>query len=248
MVGLIGRNGTGKTTLLRTLLGFLTPHEGEVRASCTTGYVPQQSQIAFPFTTRQVTAMGRARHVGLFGSLSRADWRAVDAALERTGLAPLASMSFFELSGGERQLALIARSLASGCGALVLDEPFSDLDLDNQARTLGILRDLAAHQGMAVLYSTHQPDHLFAGSSATLALSSGGGHALGPTGALLTDAFLSEVYRTDVRIVDVERPAATTRHAAAHFGNGSPCPLQTLTPPASARGQRNGAPHEDAKP
>jgi iron complex transport system ATP-binding protein len=110
VVGVLVRNGSGKTTLMRTLLGLLKPDEGSVRAVAATGYVPQVSQLALPFRVRDVVAMGRARHVRLFGGLALADVRAVEMALEEVGITDLAERSFLELSGGERQLVLIARA------------------------------------------------------------------------------------------------------------------------------------------
>lgn len=225
VVGLLGRNGTGKTTLIRTMLGLIEPHEGVVKAESKAGYVPQRSQIAFPFTVRQVVNMGRVGRIRLFSGLSAADRLAVDVAMDRVGVSPLAERSFHELSGGERQLALIARAIAAECGVILLDEPFSGLDLDNQVQTLKLLYGLAQESGLGVLFSTHQPDHLLAGSCTALALMHGGSPVSGPSGELLTDRLLSQIYQTDVRIVEVQRPNVTTLHAAPHFGAyGTPPP------------------------
>ena len=170
VVGVLGRNASGKTTLLRTLLGLLKPDEGHVRTVTATGYVPQSTQLALPFAVRDVVAMGRARHVRLFGGLAAADVEAVAMTLDNVGIADLAERSFLELSGGEQQLVLIARALASDCEALILDEPFAGLDLDNQRRTLSLLRSLARRHDLGIIFSAHHPDHVFAVADAVVGL------------------------------------------------------------------------------
>jgi iron complex transport system ATP-binding protein len=217
MVGLMGRNGTGKTTLIRTLLGLVQPHEGRITAPANIGYVPQNSQITFPFTVRQIIAMGRARHVKLFSSLSSSDHSAIDSAITQVGIHSLSHRSFHELSGGERQLTLIARAIASDCKFIILDEPFSGLDLDNQAHTLSLLCTLASDSGIGVLFSTHQPDHLFAGPCDALVIQEQKECILGPAQDILTEPLLSQVYQTDVKVIEVNRTATTTRHAVPNF-------------------------------
>lgn len=213
VVGVLGRNGSGKTTLLRTLLGLLTPLEGHVRTAVVPGYVPQSTQLALPFTVWDVVAMGRARHVRLFGSLTPMDLEAVERALAHVGLTALAERSFFSLSGGERQLVLIARALASGCEALLLDEPFAALDLDNQCRTLRSLRTLARDQHLGILFSTHNPDHVFAIADTVLVLRRGEAPIYGPVAQVLTAAFLSQLYGVPVEVVELSHATHTGRHA-----------------------------------
>jgi iron complex transport system ATP-binding protein len=215
MIGLLGRNGSGKTTLVRTLAGLLRPHEGRVSLSTPIGYVPQRSQITFPFTARDVVAMGRVRHVRWLSGLTAIDRRAVDEAMDRVGVSHLAHRSFLQLSGGERQLVLIARTMSSDCGALLLDEPFAGLDLDNQSRTLTLLRELACEPGLGVLFSAHQPDHLFAAAQSALILQRGEPALFGPCAEILNAPRLTQVYGVDVRVIDVARGDTTTRHAVA---------------------------------
>lgn len=213
VVGVLGRNGSGKTTLLRTLLGLLRPDEGHVRTVATTGYVPQTTQLALPFAVRDVVGMGRARHVRLFGGLAPADVRAVDMALDQVGIAALAERSFLELSGGERQLVLIARALAADCEALILDEPFAALDLDNQRRTLALLGSLARRHDLSIVFSAHHPDHVFAVADAVVILTRGEVPVCGPVDAVLTAKRLSHTYGVPVEILAMPQAGSTRRYA-----------------------------------
>ncbi len=217
VVGLIGRNGSGKTTMLRTLLGLIKPHEGSVSTLGPVGHVPQSSEINFPFAVRDIVSMGRARHVRLFAGMAKADRRAIDEAMERVGIAQLADRSFLELSGGERQLVLIARAVATGCGTLVLDEPFGGLDLENQSETLSLIRRLARDDGVGVIFSAHQPDHLFAAAEQAIVLRRDAPPLQGPLAETLTAGVLTEVYGVDVRVIDVTHESRIGRHAIAEL-------------------------------
>jgi iron complex transport system ATP-binding protein len=213
VLGVLGRNGSGKTTLLRTLLGLLKPDAGHVRAVPATGYVPQLTQLALPFAVRDVVAMGRVRHVRLFGGLAPADVRAVDRALDNIGIADLAERSFLELSGGERQLVLIARALASECEALLLDEPFASLDLDNQRRTLSLLASLACRNELGIVFASHHPDHVFAIADAVVVLTRGEVPVCGPVGQVLTAEMLSHTYGVPVEVLEIPQSGSRRRHA-----------------------------------
>jgi iron complex transport system ATP-binding protein len=213
IVGVLGRNGSGKTTLLRTLLGLLRPDAGHVRTVATTGYVPQTTQLALPFAVWDVVAMGRARHVRLFGGLAAADVRAVNMALDHVGIVELAQRSFLELSGGERQLVLIARALAAECEALILDEPFASLDLDNQRRTLALLGSLARRRALSIVFSAHHPDHVFAVADAVIILTRGEVPVCGPVDIVLTAKRLSHIYGVPVEILEMPQSGSTRRYA-----------------------------------
>ena len=213
VVGVLGRNGSGKTTLLRTLLGLLKPDEGNVRAPAATGYVPQLTQLALPFAVRDVVAIGRVRHVRLFGGLTPADVRAVDTTLANVGIADLAERSFLELSGGERQLVLIARALASDCEALILDEPFASLDLDNQRRTLSLLGSLARRNDLGIVFSSHHPDHVFAVADAVVVLTHGEVPVCGPVDQVLTAGMLSQTYGVPVEVLEIRQSGFRRQHA-----------------------------------
>jgi manganese/iron transport system ATP-binding protein len=164
LVGLIGPNGAGKTTLLRAVLGLLPLAAGAItvagrpphEARGGIGYVPQRHEFAwdFPISVQQAVLTGRTRAIGLLRRAGRADRQAVGDALDRLGLTPLARRPIGELSGGQRQRVLVARALALRPDLLLLDEPFTGLDVPTQELLTALLRELR-DEGKAVLMTTH---------------------------------------------------------------------------------------------
>jgi len=153
-VGLIGPNGAGKTTLLRTVLGLLKPESGTVETSAgRPGYVPQKHEFTwdFPITVQGAVLNARARWLR---GPNRADRDAAAEALDRVGLAGLAKRPVGELSGGQRQRVLVARALARRPALLLLDEPFTGVDVPTQELLTGLLAGLA-DDGTAILMTTH---------------------------------------------------------------------------------------------
>ena len=138
-VAILGPNGRGKTTALRAMLGFQKLASGRRFAPAIVGYVPQYASSNQSYGVIEVVVMGRAAGLGLFGQPGPEDFAAAQAALEQVGAGRFAKERFDRLSGGERQLVLMARALATGSDALVLDEPGSALDLHNQQRLLALL-------------------------------------------------------------------------------------------------------------
>lgn len=214
VTAVLGPNGRGKTTLVRCAAGLLTPQEGEIERGGDVGFVAQARSGAFAYRAFDMVVMGRARHVRLFASPRRSDRRAALEAMERVGIAHVRDRAFPTLSGGEQQLVLIARALASECPILALDEPSTGLDLHNQAQILSLLRTLAA-AGMTVLLTTHHPDHAMFLADHVVLLMGTDDTLTGPAKELLTDRNLSALYDVDVRTItyrhedDVRRAVVT---------------------------------------
>jgi iron complex transport system ATP-binding protein len=201
VTAVLGPNGHGKTTLVRCAARLLNPQEGMVSSTGPVGFVPQGRAGAFAYRVLDMVLMGRARQVHVFGTPSRRDRAVALDAMDRVGVTHLIDRQYPTLSGGEQQLVLIARAVASECPVLALDEPATGLDLHNQARILSLLRDLVA-DGLTVLFSTHHPDHaLFLADSVVLMM---GADDVRTGGArlLLTDDVLSTLYGIEVRTVD----------------------------------------------
>ncbi|MCE1169957.1 MAG: ABC transporter ATP-binding protein [Azovibrio sp.] len=206
VVSLLGSNGAGKSTLLRLLLGLLQPARGELlrdgkpleqwprrQLARQLAYVPQIHSTPFPYTVTEVVLLGRLPAGSLFRSPSREDREIAAAALEQVGIPHLAERPYTEISGGERQLALIARALAQGARLLIMDEPATGLDYGHQLRLLERLGQLAA-AGYGVLMSTHHPEHALLASTRVLLLENGRIRAAGPPEQVLNPANLQALY------------------------------------------------------
>ena len=211
---LLGPNGSGKTTLLRTLLGLLPPRSGTVALEGRTlaawadgqrarriAYVPQSSASYFEFSALEMVEMGRAAHRRTFEPPRSADRAMAERSLARLGIGHLADEPVQRLSGGERQLVLVARALATEATYLLLDEPTAHLDFGNQARVLEELARLAA-AGHGVLFSTHAPDHAFAVGHEAWLMRDGHLLAAGPVAEAMTAARLTELYGRPVDVIE----------------------------------------------
>ena len=222
---LLGPNGSGKTTLFKTLLGLLPPQGGQVlidgmdlqqrkrsEIARRVSYVPQAHAAFFPFTVREVVLMGRTAHLAIFSSPSRHDREIAQTAIERMRLAHLADSIYTRISGGERQLALIARALAQDARIIVMDEPTANLDFGNQVRVMEHIQAVT-RTGMGVLLSTHDPDQAFICADRVAMLHEGRLVHVGPPGEAITSGSLRELYGVDVVVTQVELGAGTLRSA-----------------------------------
>ena len=199
ITAILGPNGRGKTTLLKCILGLLTPSEGRLAVDGITGYVPQNLQSPFPYKTFDIVLMGRARHIGFFRHPTRADHDAAHDAMARLSILDLADRPFDRLSAGQQQLALIARALASRCDLLVLDEPASALDFKNQAKVLQALARLSGESGLTVVFTTHAPQHAVSIAHTALLMFGAAAYRHGPVDTTVTDETLEALYGIPVR-------------------------------------------------
>lgn len=203
---LLGPNGAGKTTLFRTLLGLIPAIAGRVRLSGrdlaslsrieiarAAAFVPQSLHAPFAFTARDVVLMARTARLAPFARPSDADRDAAQAALDRMGIGHLAVRPVTELSGGQRQMVLIARALAQDTPLIVLDEPAASLDWGNRHRLMDRLEHLAA-DGLGLILSTHEPDHAARLASRVLTIDAEGGTWTGPAALALQPERLARLY------------------------------------------------------
>jgi iron complex transport system ATP-binding protein len=204
--GLFGPNGCGKTTLFRCCLGLLRGRaetlavEGHdigslppAQRARLMAYVPQEHKPPFPLLVRDVVMLGRTPYLGLLGRPAPADWRIVHETLERVGLAGLAARPYDRLSGGQRQLVLIARAVAQRTPVILLDEPASGLDFHNQVRIWGVLRSLA-ESGASVLCCSHDPNHVAWFCDRAVVMKDGSIVAEGTPSEALSAATLDRLY------------------------------------------------------
>lgn len=211
LYALMGGNGSGKTTVLRCLAGLLSGFSGAItlegtsirelgRNACARmmSIVPQEHTVIFPYLVRNMVLMGRAPHIGTFDQPGRADREIAEKAMEAVGILHLADKLYSKISGGERQLVLIARALAQETPVMILDEPTSHLDFRNQALIFTILRNLVRERGLLVITAIHDPNHALHFSDEVLILHEGRILMSGPPEAVITRETIARVYQVEV--------------------------------------------------
>jgi iron complex transport system ATP-binding protein len=213
VLALLGPNGSGKTTLLKTLLGLLPPKGGALalddrplaalsiaERARALGYVPQAHAGTFAFPVFTVVLMGRTAHGSVFAAPSAHDREIAMAMLERLGVAKLADRPYTQISGGERQLVLIARALAQEPRYVILDEPTASLDFGNQGKVMVEIRRLAA-EGLGVLFTTHDPNQALRYADHVLMIRDGRAIAAGRAAELLVPERLEELYGVGIETI-----------------------------------------------
>lgn len=215
LMTILGPNACGKTTLLKCIDGLLKLEQGRisingkdlrklsrVEIARTVGFVPQFHQPTFAFSVLDVVLVGRAPHIEFFGSPDEQDIAIARHALEVMGISYLADEPYTQLSGGERQMVLLARILAQQPSLLLLDEPTSHLDFGNQIRFLNTLQKLAKN-GLPIIMTSHFPDHAFLSDKVAL-MKDGVLIEMGTPDEVITEQNLEKVYNVKVKVITAE--------------------------------------------
>ncbi len=208
LLGIVGPNGSGKTTILKAILGILKPRQGQVikyngkkNGRFRLGYVPQRGQLdeIFPFTVAEVVMMARYHQIGALGRPRPIDRAKTQEALEHLGIADLKDTLYADLSGGQKQRTLIARALAAEPDILILDEPTEGLDLNSQLSIMELIKHFHDdHQLTVVLVSHHL--NVVANYVRRIALLDQNCFQIGATAEVLTEANLQQLYDVPIRI------------------------------------------------
>lgn len=210
---LLGPNGVGKTTLFRSMLGFITPESGTVmidgedihkwnnrKLARTVAYVPQAHTPPFAYSVLDVVIMGRNSHFSSFSIPSEQDKNIACEALNGLGILHLKDRVYTQISGGERQMVLIARALAQQASFFIMDEPTANLDFGNQVKLLRQIKELKKH-GLGVIMSTHLPDQAFSCATKVALMMRNGTITSGTPEDVITEENLLKVYSANIIII-----------------------------------------------
>lgn len=224
VLAILGPNGAGKTTLLRCIMGFLKWNAGNSMIDGVDiqklsyrelwqkiSYVPQARSTATVFTALEMVLLGRASKLNIFGKPGEKDIDKAIAIMKRLNIARLCDKKCSEISGGELQMVLIARALASEPKILILDEPESNLDFKNQLVVLQTISELAA-DGMACIFNTHYPAHALQRANKSLILSNDGSFIFGNTTEVLTENNIEKAFGVKAYIGEFETKNAIIKN------------------------------------
>lgn len=208
----LGKNGVGKTTLLRCMLNELNAYQGEIKLNGKdikqynekelakiVAYVPQSIECTFDYTVYDYVLMGTASSISLFSSPGKKEKELVDIALSKLEIENLKDRKFNELSGGEKQKVSIARAIVNNPSVILFDEPCSHLDFEGQIQILRIIKELV-DSGYAIIFTSHDPSHSLALNNEVILFKGNGKIEIGKADALISEDKLKEVYGKDIKI------------------------------------------------
>ncbi|NMM63128.1 ABC transporter ATP-binding protein [Clostridium sp. P21] len=210
---LLGPNGVGKTTFFKTILGLLKVRGGQIlldgqdihnwsrkQLAKAIGYVPQAHTPPFPFKVFDVVLMGRTAYLSTFSSPSKEDRDIAEKVIDDLDISYLRDKIYTEISGGERQMVLIARALAQQPKILIMDEPTSNLDFGNQIKVLEQINKLSK-KGLAVIMTSHYPNHAFLCSTKVAFMQRNNEFKIGNVDEVVTENMLKKAYGINVKII-----------------------------------------------
>lgn len=216
LVAVIGPNGAGKSTLFRCILGFLKGYSGTIlidnqnikemgrtEIARKIAYIPQTTVPVFNYDVIDIVLMGTTGSLKLLQSPGAEQIEAAEKALEELGIGYLRNRGFGRISGGERQLVLVARALVQNAKILIMDEPTANLDYGNQYRVMAKIKELAA-SGYTIILSTHNPEHALLFADKSFVIQKGEFVAAGSSAEVLNEEMMRRLYGVDVRILTTE--------------------------------------------
>ncbi len=214
-LAILGPNGVGKSTMFKTILNLIKPLEGQIsidgenisswqpkKMAKYMAYVAQAHVPSFPYLVKDIAMLGRVGQISRIGQPSRKDYEIVEQALEDVGIRHLREEVYTEISGGERQLLMIAKALAQEPKILIMDEPTANLDYGNMVIVMKCIKQLA-EKGLCVIFTTHMPDQAFMTGAKTAMLFRNDPIEFGPANEVITEKNLYKAYQTDIQILEV---------------------------------------------
>ncbi len=212
---ILGRNGVGKSTMFKTLLCLLPPAGGHIlldgedittwkaeKLADHIAYVAQSHTPPFPYLVEEMVMLGRMNHIGVFGRPGAKDEKIVDSLMRDLGIDYLRGRAYTEISGGERQMVMIARAMAQEPEILILDEPTANLDYGNRVIVLNTLKKLSLN-GICTIFTTHDPEQALLLDAQTAIIIPGEPVVFGPSRIVVTEKNLKSAYNTTIRVVEI---------------------------------------------
>ncbi len=212
---ILGRNGIGKSTMFKTLLCLLKPLGGSMllngeditkwspeKLATHVAYVAQSHTPPFPYLVEEMIMLGRMNQIGVFGKPKEQDHKVVDKLIHELGIDYLKGKPYTEISGGERQMVMIARALAQEPDILILDEPTANLDYGNKVIVLDCIKSLA-RRGICSIFTTHDPEQALLLDAKTAVIMPGEPVVFGPSSVVVTEKNLMRAYNATIRVVEI---------------------------------------------
>ncbi len=212
---ILGRNGVGKTTLLKCISGLLPLEKGEIKVNgqllkkgfnasdYAIGYVPQARSLNFPYTVEELVLMGRAKHINIFSTPKKEDYDIVNKTLEELNITSIKHHACTQLSGGQLQLVYIARALVAKPQILILDEPETHLDFNNQHMLMNLIRRITDEKDLCCIINTHYPDYALKISNVSL-LMKRDEHCFGVTQELLIPQNMKKYFDMKTKLIELD--------------------------------------------